>query len=143
MEKYQKGLGEFSTHTTFEVRDGSKIRFLHCRWCGDQVLKEAFSDLSNIAHVNDAFVVNYLEISSNSHQWNIISTRAAHNWEVDVFALFLIYCTPLDRVREVKTSFVRPPPREACLMLDCSITSLSLTKVLLSLGSVFGGVRFP
>jgi hypothetical protein len=29
MGKYQEGLGEFSSHTKFEVRDGSKIMFWH------------------------------------------------------------------------------------------------------------------
>jgi hypothetical protein len=35
-------LGNFSCHTRFEVRDGSKIRFWHDQWCGDVALKEAF-----------------------------------------------------------------------------------------------------
>jgi hypothetical protein len=48
-EKYQEGLGEFSSHTRFEVGDGSKIRFWHDKWCGDQVLKDIFLDLYSIA----------------------------------------------------------------------------------------------
>jgi hypothetical protein len=29
MEEYYEGLGEFCSHTKFEVGDGSKIRFWH------------------------------------------------------------------------------------------------------------------
>jgi len=46
-------------------------------WCRDQVLKETFSDLYSIACVKDAFVANYLELSSVFHQWNISFIKVA------------------------------------------------------------------
>ena len=33
---------DFSRFVKFEVGDGSKIRFWHDVWCGDQTLKEGF-----------------------------------------------------------------------------------------------------
>jgi hypothetical protein len=55
---------------------------------------------------------------------------------------FVIFCTPLDWVGEMKISFARLPPREVCSTLDHSSTFLSLMMVLLSLGNVFDRVRF-
>jgi hypothetical protein len=46
----RKEWGEFSSHTIFEVSDGSKIRFWHDMWCGDKALKAAFPDLFKLAH---------------------------------------------------------------------------------------------
>jgi hypothetical protein len=38
--------------------------------------------------VKDASVADYLELSNDSHKWNVSFIRDAHDWEVDVFALF-------------------------------------------------------
>jgi hypothetical protein len=45
----RRGWEKFSSHTRFEVGDGSKVRFWHDLWCGDMALKEAFLDLYGIA----------------------------------------------------------------------------------------------
>jgi len=45
------GWWEFSSHTIFEVGDGSKIRFWHDVWCRDQTLKAPFPDSFNLAIV--------------------------------------------------------------------------------------------
>jgi hypothetical protein len=34
-------------------------------------------------------VADYLDSSTDSYQWNVIFIRDAHDWEVDVFALFI------------------------------------------------------
>jgi hypothetical protein len=75
-------------HTRFEMKDGSKIRFWHDQWRGNVTLKEAFLDLFGIAYAKDAFVAAHLEFYSGSNQWNVNFAKAAHNWEVDVFASF-------------------------------------------------------
>ena len=56
--------------------------------CEDMTLKEGFSDLYGIACAKNAFVVPHLEISGGSNQWFVSFARAAHDWEVDVFASF-------------------------------------------------------
>ena len=43
MEEYYEGLGKFSSHTRFEMGDGSKVRFWHYMWCEDITLKEAYN----------------------------------------------------------------------------------------------------
>jgi hypothetical protein len=58
-------LKNFSIHTRFEVRDDSKIRFLHDLWCRDRTLKEAFSVWYSIACVKDASLADYLELSTD------------------------------------------------------------------------------
>jgi hypothetical protein len=69
------------------VRDGSKVRFWHDLWCGDIVLKETSSVLFGIASIKDAFVVTFVEFSGGVIQWNVSFTRAAHDWEMEAFAL--------------------------------------------------------
>jgi hypothetical protein len=49
------------------VRDRSNIRFWHDLWCGDRALKEYFPILYSIAHVQDASMADYLELSGGSH----------------------------------------------------------------------------
>jgi hypothetical protein len=60
LEKYQEGGGELSSHTRFEVGDGSKIRFWYDVWCGDQALKITFLDLFSIVHFKEVGVANHL-----------------------------------------------------------------------------------
>jgi hypothetical protein len=75
-------------HASFEMGDGSKIKFWDDMWCGEMTLEEAFPNLYNFAHVKDAFVAIYMDFSSGSLQWNVSFTHTAHNWEVDVLASF-------------------------------------------------------
>jgi hypothetical protein len=81
-----------------------------------------------------ASIAVHLELPSGSHQWNVSFIRATHNWDMNVFVLFFILLYSLRLRREVKTSFLEPPPKEGCLTLDLSTTSLSLMMTLPSLG---------
>jgi hypothetical protein len=56
--------GVFSRFIKHEVGDGSKIRFWHNVWCGDQPLKEAFPKLFSIASCKEAWVVDKMQISN-------------------------------------------------------------------------------
>ncbi len=57
-------------------------------WCGDYALEVAFSDLFNLARCKNALVADLLEISSDSHQWNVCFLRAVGDWEMDLFTSF-------------------------------------------------------
>jgi hypothetical protein len=57
----RRGLGGVSSHTRFEVGDGSKIRLWYDVWCADQALKVTFLDLFSLAHCKDAVVADLLE----------------------------------------------------------------------------------
>jgi len=80
---------KFLCLTRFEVRDGSMISFWRDQWCGNVALKVAFPVLFGIAHTKDTFVAVNLEFLGGSNQWNVSFARAAHDWEIDVFASFL------------------------------------------------------
>jgi hypothetical protein len=57
----------FSSHTRFELGDGSKIRLWHDVLSWEKALKEAFPILYSIAYMKDAFVAFvHLELSSGS-----------------------------------------------------------------------------
>jgi hypothetical protein len=52
------------------------------------VLKEAFPVLYGTACTKDASVAAHLEFAGGTNQWKVSFPGAAHDWEVDVFALF-------------------------------------------------------
>jgi len=71
------------------VGDGSKLRFWHDAWCGDQPLKEAFPKLFGIARSKEAWVVDNMLFSNGVIQWNVSFVKAVQDWEVDLeFAFF-------------------------------------------------------
>jgi hypothetical protein len=74
----------------------------------EKALKEVFPDLFSITCVKDASVAVHLELSSGSLQWNVSFIRAAHDWEVDVFASFfnLLYSYRVRREDEDKLWWV-------------------------------------
>jgi len=108
---YGRILGEVgrSSHTRFEVRDDSKVRFWHDLWCGDMALKESFPVLFGIACGNDASVMAYVEFFGCAIQQNMSFARAAHDWEVDAFTLFFraLYLVRMRREWEDKQLWVQ------------------------------------
>jgi hypothetical protein len=63
-----RGLGKLCSHTIFEVRNGSKVRFWHDLWCGDMTPKDVFPILFDIAHAKDALVEAHTKFSEGSIQ---------------------------------------------------------------------------
>jgi hypothetical protein len=78
------------------VGDEFKIRFWHHLWCGDQALKKTFSVIYSIARVKDASMVDYLELSSDSYQWNVSFIRVLMIEKWMSLLRFLICCILLD-----------------------------------------------
>lgn len=68
----RRGWEEFSRFTRFEVSDGSKINFCHDMWCGEQPLKEVFSELFSIACSRDPSMADHLPFLNGSPQWLIL-----------------------------------------------------------------------
>lgn len=77
-------------------------------WSGEKALMEVFRDLYGIACAKDAFVAVHLELYGGSNQWNVSFVRAAHDWKVDVFALFfnLLYSLRVRREGEDKLCWI-------------------------------------
>jgi hypothetical protein len=50
----RRGWGNFSRFTKFEAGDGSKIKFWHNVWCGDQTVKVVFPELFSISRFKEA-----------------------------------------------------------------------------------------
>jgi hypothetical protein len=144
----RKGWEKFSSFTRFLVGDGSRISFWQDKWCGDVALKVAFPVLYGLACAKDASIAANLEILGGSNQWNVSFVRAAHDWEVDVFASFFqvlhsasvrrgcvdqLWWVPAKRglfkVKSFYSSLVAP---EGCL--------LSLEECLADSGSLEGGL---
>jgi hypothetical protein len=105
------------------VGDGTKVRLWYDLWFGDTTLKEFFPVLFGIARIKDAFVVTLVEFLGGVIQWNVSFTKAAHNWDVKVFASFF-EVLHLVRVRQVRrTSCGGSLQKRVCLVLNLSTVS--------------------
>ena len=58
----------FSSHTRYELGDGTSDRFWNDIWSGDKALKVAFLDLYGIACANNASIATHLGFSDGSNQ---------------------------------------------------------------------------
>jgi len=96
MGKHQEGLGEFSSHTRFEVGVGSKIKFWHDVWCGDHILKEAFQSYSVLLDLRKLLCLikwNFL-VTLISGRLILLERCMTGRWIS--LPRSLICCTPLD-----------------------------------------------
>jgi hypothetical protein len=83
----RRGWGVFSRFVRYEVGDGTKIRFWHDLWCGDQPLKESFSELFSIACCKEAWVADHLQFS-NGNSVEFIFYQTCADWEVELVTAF-------------------------------------------------------
>jgi len=69
---------------------------------GIKLLKKLFW-ICIVLFALSASVADYLELSSDSHMWNVSFIKAAQDWEVDAFVLFFnLYSLRLSQGREYK-----------------------------------------
>lgn len=61
------------------MRESFNVRFWYDMWCGDMILKDAFSILFGIACAKDAVVTTHLDLCGGSNQGNVSFTRVAHD----------------------------------------------------------------
>ena len=81
-----------------------KIRFWDDVWCGEATLKEVFPSLYNIASVKDASIVDNMDFTGGTLQWNVSFFWLVHDWELEVLASFytLLYSHRMSREGEDK-----------------------------------------
>lgn len=68
--------------------DGTKIRFWHYFWCGDQPLKELYSELFSIACCKGAWVADHLQFWWQ-HLVEFIFCQTCVGWQVELVIEFL------------------------------------------------------
>uniref|UniRef100_A0A2N9FDT7 Uncharacterized protein n=1 Tax=Fagus sylvatica TaxID=28930 RepID=A0A2N9FDT7_FAGSY len=65
----------------------------------DQPLRDSFPDLFRLARVPDASVADHLQILGSSHHWDVVFSRQAQDWELEIVSGFmeLLYSYPIRR----------------------------------------------
>ena len=93
------GWDDFSRHSAFKVGDGSRVKFWCDTWCGDQPLRDSFPDLFRLARVLNASVADHLQLLGSSHHWDVVFSRHAQDWELEIVSTFmeLLYSYPIQR----------------------------------------------
>jgi hypothetical protein len=74
-----------SKFVRYEVGDGSKVRFWHNLWCGEQLSKISYPILFSIARCED-LLVDHMQFQNGNLHWNILIGR----WKWSL--LSLSYC---------------------------------------------------
>jgi hypothetical protein len=93
----QAGWDRFSHHVSFKVGDGSRIKFWHDSWCGDQPLWDKFPALFRLARNQEATVADHLRFHGTTHSWDIEFLRQVQDWELDIVDTFMkwLYSSPI------------------------------------------------
>lgn len=84
----------------------------HELWCGDKALNETFLDLYGTVCMKDTSVAAQLELSGGSNQWNVSFAKAAHDWEIDIFALFFSWLYSVSWRHEGDAKLWRTPSKK-------------------------------
>lgn len=56
VEVHSARVGRFSSHTSFVLGHGARLKFWSELWCGTTVVKEAFPSIFRLANENEASV---------------------------------------------------------------------------------------
>jgi hypothetical protein len=93
----RRGWDTFAKYMRLEVGDGHHVRFCYDSWCGDRPLKLCYPALYTLARFPDAWVVDNLSMVDGVAHWNVVFTRYAHGWEVEMVLSFYeqLYYTPI------------------------------------------------
>ncbi|XP_075645160.1 uncharacterized protein LOC142616177 [Castanea sativa] len=79
-----EGWEDFSKHLSFVVGQGTRIRFWHDRWIGNDTLKVLYPELYVCSSVKDACISEVLWIPEGGtvRVWNLTFYRAFEDWEL-------------------------------------------------------------
>ena len=93
------GWNTFSNYISYMVGDGSRIKFWHDPWCGDQPLKLSFPELHSLARYPEATVAESMQFQGSSIHWDIVFIRAVKDWELEAVVSFLdlLYTSSITR----------------------------------------------
>ena len=94
------GWNTFSNYISYMVGDGSRIKFWHDPWCGDQPLKLSFPELYSLARYSEATMADSMQFQGSSIHWDIVFIRAVKDWELEAVVSFLdlLYTSSITRV---------------------------------------------
>uniref|UniRef100_A0A2N9I916 Reverse transcriptase domain-containing protein n=1 Tax=Fagus sylvatica TaxID=28930 RepID=A0A2N9I916_FAGSY len=109
----RNGWDKFSRLLTFEVGDGTRIRFWDDVWCNGEPLKVVFPELYRIARVKDAVVADHMQFRGVSVHWEVNFTRLIQDWELESVSAFLevLYSVTIHRNEEDKLIW-KPSPEK-------------------------------
>uniref|UniRef100_A0A2N9H6M3 Reverse transcriptase zinc-binding domain-containing protein n=1 Tax=Fagus sylvatica TaxID=28930 RepID=A0A2N9H6M3_FAGSY len=79
----------FSHFLSFEIGDGSMVRFWTDRWCGTCSLKEAFPELFRITRNKEALVKEHIQYHNEVVSWVLNFIRPVQDWEEESISSFL------------------------------------------------------
>ncbi|XP_040992740.1 uncharacterized protein LOC121239540 [Juglans microcarpa x Juglans regia] len=100
----RRGWGVFSRHTKFLVGEGTRIKFWRDIWCGEEALAVAFPSVFHVACDQEASVADLMIRSGDQLHWNVIFSKAIHDWELNSVEAFFsrVYSTRMSGLREDK-----------------------------------------
>uniref|UniRef100_A0A2N9FU80 Reverse transcriptase domain-containing protein n=1 Tax=Fagus sylvatica TaxID=28930 RepID=A0A2N9FU80_FAGSY len=115
---------KFSKLVTFEVGDGSLIRFWDDVWCGEEPLKLAYPELYRITYVKDGQVADYVHCRGHDVHWEVTFTRSAQDWELEsISSLELLYSVKIQSSEKDKMCW--KPARSKGFQVKSFYTHLS------------------
>lgn len=85
----RKDWAHFSSFLSFEVGDGTRVKFWADSWCGIGPLKEVYPELYHIARDKEAWVADHLHFQNGSVTWSLNFIRPAHDWELESISSFI------------------------------------------------------
>jgi hypothetical protein len=95
----------FSRFLSYEVGDGTQVKFWTDIWCGMDTLKEAYPELYCFTRYKEAVVVDHIHYQNDSVTWLLNFIHPAQDWELESISSFInllyksgVKCSGLDKV---------------------------------------------
>ena len=82
------GWSTFSRYIQFQIGDGTRVKFLHDVWCGDNPLSVFFPDLFRISNDNEAYVADLMQFPNGVLFWDLEILQAIHYRESESLSVF-------------------------------------------------------
>uniref|UniRef100_A0A7N2M3X4 ELMO domain-containing protein n=1 Tax=Quercus lobata TaxID=97700 RepID=A0A7N2M3X4_QUELO len=83
------GWPSLSSHIHYEVGDGTLIKFLQDRWCGQTSLAVCYPELFRLSCNKDASVADFMHFTNVVLHWDLHFVRAIQDWELESLMTFM------------------------------------------------------